>query len=398
MTPPLPSSDVPNLHEVVHRGKDEGWVDQAVSRRRQQISRRRRLTAAVVLIAVVVIFILSDGPRRTGILDAVGYTCGEFVHPLSAEELQETDFGAWTPGHTQEAESTIAASPFQPWQEHQQALYTHLEDPEAQVSVEEFAQGLHELEEEGFHPELGAFRAWTPGQREFVASAVGEQLVVGHTPSSWSVLQSVVLIDPASGQPQTLGTDEPAAFRLEDPLRGEWEEPRRLMMGLGVWEHQLGLQTHTVSGDTDLVVIDLAEGTVACERLDGAEDETSSMPAYQQVLGRTADLSPMLDDQDRVLVPHGSQREREYGQSRSDVALSAVEISTGSLDSELLAQQHTPEETNALVQQLLQAEPAHLTSNGTQEVSPSFTSQNLVPLGGDRWFLDWEYGYLVFTR
>ncbi|WP_345476190.1 hypothetical protein [Nesterenkonia rhizosphaerae] len=368
---------------MVHRGKDRDWVDRATESRRRLVRRRVTVGTVVVVAILTATFLLYDGPRRSGLLDALGTTCGEFVVPKPADAPR--------------GERVFTA-----WDEHMVDLSASFRDEAVAEEFTEFRDNVDRFAtEHDLRPSLGTFRGWSPAGREFVAAANGELLVLGLTPTSWTLIEGLAVLDPGTGAAQGYA-------ELSDPTRGEWQNPQRLLIGLGNWGDLAVLQTTTASGDTDVVVWDPVAGEkTECLRLKGAELNVDRLGAYPPTLIRVADLNSGLSAPGQMLIVHGREPVRYYGNAPEDLMLSTVDLEASKVT--LIGEDLSQDD----VIQLLRERSLHSgsgpedTGRGEEEPpseeadvlpSASLEEENLQPLGQEHFVLDWGAGYIIFER
>ena len=159
------------LTAAYHRGRDQDWVDQ----QRKSHHRWRRRTVSIgsasVAALLVVLFFVYGYPRESGLTDAMGLTCGEYVHV----------------GHPAEA-----AQPFETWDAHQRALSAEddVDDEQLVSAVELISQQMDA------DPTLGQLSAGGVTERVDSVAAIGDQLVIGHHQEYWTGTDRVSLVDP----------------------------------------------------------------------------------------------------------------------------------------------------------------------------------------------------------
>lgn len=348
-------SQSPNLLTAAYqRGRDQDWVAQARSNRRKW--RRRTVVIGSISAAVifVVMFILYGYPRESGLTDALGLTCGEYVHVGDPSEVEP---------------------PFEDWTAHQQALSAGptVDDEQLISAVEVISQEMD------VKPTLGQFGAGGITMREHSAAAVGHQLLIGHHNEYWTSTDRISLVDPATGTiTWTAETIHPAPnHELADEGR------QRVLYGVGATDSHLVLQTPTYQGDTDLVVAELGSSDEPeCLRLKGGVntqqilgDHQGRATAWSQVLNLNAGRTR----ENEMLIHHGLYEDA------SDHQLSAVDIVSEDVESAALALQIQSAE-----------ESMEIPAAAQEEFDEGFES--LKPVGEDHLLLTWDLGAVILER
>lgn len=347
------TEDKSSLTGFYSRAKDDDWHEQKQDNHRRW--RRRTLGIGSVVAAAVLVggFIIYDYPRESGLTDALGMTCGEYV------EL---------------GESHSLTNPMNDWETHQEDLLS-AED----FDGEGFLSAVDALSEElDAEPQMGlAYEAIT--QREFSAAAVGDDLVIGHHEEFWSVTDRVSLLDPSSGD--VSWTAELEYPGREGDLAGE-ERPQ-VLFGVGTTDEQVVLQTPTYQGDTDLVISSRdSEGDSDCVRLDGSVDTVEVLSANDDRLrawSQTLNLNAASVSGSEFVIHHGAQEDSPQHD------LSVVDIATEEVNSDA----ELPSELSTDVEDPIIPDAAQ--DAGDEEL------QQLSPIGPDHYLLTWEFGHLVFA-
>lgn len=353
------------IHDVVHRGRNRDWLEEAQESRRRRRRRILGLSAAGLVGLTIATFLVQDGPRRSGMLDALGVTCGEFV----------TEYG--------ESQQEI----FEPWPEHLDTLREAAEERPSEdgnfhvdLFTEEVEDIALQLEAE---PSWALFRGWSPPDRTLSAEPVGDKLFIGHHEDIWVFSEAVSIADPATGQTQW-------SVELEHPTRDDWREPTRVLNGVGSAGDYLLLQTPAVNGDTDVVAFDTASDTMDCLRLEGAVDTVEVLDSQQRAWPNTMNLNHGRTGESEFLLVHGLDEEEEDPYDGMDPVLEVSRVTVDPLEDELegpMDEVYPPEN------EYTQAEAE------TVEVSGDFQTldlESIQPLGEQHYFLTWENGYIIF--
>lgn len=351
----------PELAHVVHRGRDSAWLQQAQHNRRRRRRRSLSLTAAVTAAVLTAGFFINDGPRRSGILDAAGLTCGEFVVDSAASEEQI----------------------FEPWDAHAATLEAAAEqrtsdDPvfDGEAFIEDAEAAAAQLEAEPLH---GLFTGWTPGQRQLSAAAVGGELLIGHHDEMWTITEAVSVADPETGQAQWRAD-------LEHPRWEDWQNPERVLYGVGALAGQVVLQTPAANGDTEVVIFDAEdEWSQDCIRLAGHVDpvevlkeQPRAWPVVMNLnLGRTSDSA--------FLALHGLDSEQGSGH-----LLSEVEVTTGEAEPAGDYDQAYPPDSEHFA---AERESLHVAEDFDELVI-----EELKPVGEAHYLLTWDAGAVILQR
>lgn len=346
--------------EAARRLGSRDWMEPAQQRRKRW---GRKRTAALIVIATVVIggaFVIADGPRQTGLTDALGLTCGEYVHP-GVLEPSHADQPWRGDGHPQDV--------FEPWDAQVQRLEARATDEEdySAEAVTAFIDEVEALaEEHGAEPALAAFKGWSPLRAGFSAVAGEDSVIVGEHIETQSSSDRVSLVDPATAE-----TTVSAA--LEHPEREHWEDREPVLYGVGEADGQLILQTPTARGDTDVVVVDPEAGEdLECIRLEGGFVPTRYQEGFPSAWHSVMDLHQVQNrDEHQFLMIHG----RDMDTAGSPHQLSSVDVTTGEVE---------PSSGD------LQWE------DGTDLELNGFEVHTFEKLGGSHYFLDWHYGYIIF--
>ncbi len=358
---------------LIARTRDAEWLEQAQQNRRRRRRRMLKLGAAGAAVAVVAVFLLQDGLRRSGLLDAVGYTCGEFIHPEEnlSDQPRNTHFSSWAAFEEQLVEN------FEPGEGY--------EDPGELLSqMQEYAQAL------GMTPVSGAFLGWSITEQPFVASAVGEQLLVGHTSQAWSLVDSLMVVDPATGEALSY-----AAIR--DSQRRDEDSPTRLLLGAGVVEDYMVIQVRAANGDTHAVRLGITGADDSeCLRLPGVETEADQLGALPVVLRRVVDLSSTYQDA-QLSIAHGREARPAPGSPDPGMSLSQIDVQQW----EVLSTQEGLSDDQA-VQEL--SRHVHTSSDSLDldvaeaEVAFAGAVRSVRSLQQNQYLITWEHGYLVLAR
>lgn len=232
--------------------------------------------AAAALIAVFVIY---DYPRKSGLTDVLGLTCGEYV---------------------QIGDPHAVPAPLEQWEAHRQAL-AEAEDLDGEgvlAAVELLATAV------GAQPLMGQFHEALT-QREISATVAGADLVIGHHDQSWSRTDRVSVFDV---QTREVTWTAELTHPVHDPSLAGEERPQ-LLYGVGTAEGLVVLQTPTYRGDTDLVIADpSSDSGKDCVRLDGAVDTLevlSAQPEPVRAWSQTLNLNAGQPSGHELLVHHG---------------------------------------------------------------------------------------------
>lgn len=348
--------------DAAQRIGSRDWMAPAQEKRKRW---GRKRTAAVILVSAAVIstaFIISDGPRQSGLTDALGWTCGEYVHP--GEHPPEASEQVWRgTGVPQEV--------FEDWAGFTEtvtaAAAQHGDYDDA--AVETFFEEVAELgQEHGAEPTYGAFGGWMHNRAQFSAVPAGDAVLVGEHLEDWTSTDRVSLVDPASGQVAI-------SAAVEHPDREAWEDREPVLRGVGAHEGRMILQTPTVRGDTDLVILEQdPEVDPECIRLEGGFQPSRYQEDYPNAWRSVMNLSAVQNrGENELLVVHG----REMDTPGSPHRISAVNLETAELE--------------PFRADLDWAEAAESLQLGEFE-------GELSELGESHFFLDWDYGYIIFER
>ena len=342
------------LTAAYSRGRDQDWKEQAQQNHRQW--RRRSLTigSGAAAVGLVVLFIVYDYPRESGLTDAMGLTCGEYVHP---------------------GEPADADDPYESWDLHLQTLTAEQSlDVDAFLSAVDSASGEVDAE-----PVLGHFRGRSTTQRQHSEAVVGDQLMLGHHEEFWTGTDRVSLYDPAAAQiTWTAQTIHP----VRDHHLADESRPR-VLYGVGASDSQIVLQTPTHRGDTDLVVVSNPATETECHRLEGGADTQQILSAQQ---GRVTAWSQVIDlsagqvGEDEFLIHHG------HSEDSPEHQISVVDLATGESE---------PTEM-PLDLPRAEASPVEIAAEAQQLSDEDFES--LQPLGEEHYLLTWEAGSIILQR
>jgi hypothetical protein len=335
------------------RAKDENWHQQTHESHRRWRRRTVGIGSAVAAVVVIAAFVIYDYPRESGLTDALGLTCGEYVQ---IGDPQSVD------------------SPMNEWEVHRQEVAAAEEvDGEGFLAAAEVVAAEVEAE-----PLMGQFyEAIT--QREFSAAVVGEDLVIGHHQEFWSATDRVSVFD-------VTAQDITWSAELDHPVRDQnlaGEDSPRLLYGVGTTDDLVVLQTPTYRGDTDLVIADKSSDHGSeCVRLEGAVDTVdvlTSQPDHVRAWSQTINLNAGKPSANKYLIHHGVQQDSpQHDLSLVDLATEEVQPDPGeSLESHAAKEDiEIPEEAHeAVSEELLQ----------------------LAPVGERHYLLTWEAGYLLFA-
>lgn len=345
--------------EAAQRLGRRDWMEPAEKNRKKW---GRKRTVALIVGATVVLsggFVISDGPRLTGMTEAMGLTCGEYVHP-GVLEPSDNDQPWRGEGHPQEF--------FDPWDDQVQQLEAHPSD-EGQHSadaVAAFIDAVESLAEENdLEPTFGAFKGWSPARGGFSATAGETSVILSEHLETQSSSDRVSLISAESGEVSI-------SAALEHPQREHWEDREPVLYGVGEADGQLVLQTPTDRGNTDVVVVGAqADEDPECIRLEGGFAPTRYQEGYPTAWHSVMDLGQVQNrDEDSFLVIHG----RDMNDPGSPHQISSVDIAA--------------EEVETFDGDLEWDQP------GVDLAG--FETSGLEELGEGHYFLDWGYGYIIF--
>ena len=343
---------------VYSRGRKHDWMaEKRESRRRWR--RRRLLQGSGIPPAVGVVTSSStDYPRESGLTDALGLTCGEYVHVGDPSEVEP---------------------PFEDWAAHQQTLSSDNNvDPQQLVSAVEIIGQEFDAE-----PILGQFDAGGITQRRHSAAAVGDQLIMGHHGGYWSGTDRVSLFDPQNSLDRLDSADDSPR---PGPQRGRFPSAGALRRRND--KLHVVLQTPTYHGDTDLVTAELgSDDDPECLRLDGAVDTQQITGEYQ---GRATAWSQVLNlnagrfGENEFQIHHGlDEGTPEHQLSAVDVVTERVEPAELPVDIDSAAE---PMEIPAAAQEQFD-----------QEQSDT-GSESLTSVGEDHLLLTWDVGSIILER
>lgn len=350
-----------DLTDLVHRAHDEEWLEQAAHNRHRQRRRRLSIGALVVVLVLVAGFLLYDGPRRSGMLDAMGITCGEYIVDAGASQEQI----------------------FEPWDDHEATLSNALRQrPEEQgeFDLSGFGNEVDAVASEmDVEPVHALFRGWTSPAQRLSAEAIDGALVVGHHDQVWTLTDRVSVADPESGQ--TRWTVE-----LEHPLWEDWQAPERALYGVGAAGDRILLQTPAVNGDTDLVVLDTHdEQGQECVRFDGDVDPVEVLQDHPRAWPVMINLNLTRLSDTEFLVLHGLD-----GESGSPMLASEVDIDSHEV---LLVgeypEAYLPDTANSAVE----AESVEVEAELSE-----LQVEDIQPLGDAHYLLTWDAGYIILEQ
>lgn len=345
--------------EAAQRLGRRDWMEPA-ERKRKKWGRKR--TVAVIAGGAVVAggaFLISDGPRLTGMTEALGWTCGEYVHPGVLEPSNQDQ--PWRgDGHPQEF--------FEPWEDQVQRLQASATDDDEYNAdaVAEFVEDVQALaDQNAVEPTFGAFKGWSPQRGGFSAIAGETSVILAEHLETQSSSDRVSLISAESGE-----TTISAA--LEHPQREHWEDREPVLYGVAESNRELVLQTPTDRGNTDVVVVGEDDEILECIRLEGGFAPTRYQEGYPTAWHSVMDLGQVQNrDEDSFLIVHG----RDMEDAGSPHMISSVDIAT--------------EEVEAFSGNLEWEEELGMDLAG-------FEVSALEELGDGHYFLDWHYGYIIF--
>lgn len=346
----------PYLEAVVHRDSDRQWLERAEKSRKLWVRRRLSLAAVLAVSVLGLTFILNEGPRRSGILDALGLTCGEYLTEVTTEP----------------------AEVFQPWEEHSRRLEMiaadHPDGATAFDSSRSVAALEHAAQAAGYRPVAGGFRGWTPPERDFSAAAMGGHIVVGHHDDVWTVTDRVSVL-----RPDLLRTE--VTVELEHPRRKEWQPPERLLYAVGATEHDLVLQTPSLSGDTDIVTVPMGERAAgACLRLEGDVDPVEVLQNQARAWQVVMDLNLARFNTEEFAVLHGLT-----GESGGQTRATRIRVANGEIESLRAPDAYPPEGDVG------EARSAIPHFDEAAAVAPL----EVKPVDDTHLLLEWEHGYVV---
>lgn len=304
-------------------------------------------------------FFINDGPRRSGILDAAGLTCGEFVVEAAASDEQV----------------------FEPWNDHAATLAAaadvHPDDDEFDLGsliadVEAAAAQL------GAEPLHAVFTGWVPADRQLSAAAVGGELLIGHHLQMWTITEAVSVADPQTGHTQWRAD-------LEHPQREDWQRPERVLYGVGAVAGQLVLQTPAVNGDTDLVTFDTAgQWSQDCIRLPGAVDPVQALQEQPRAWPVVMNLNRGRISDSSFLALHGLDSEQG-----PDHLVSEIEVASGEA------------EPAGEYEQVYPPDSVYGPTEESVEAAEDFNQlaiDELQPLGEAHYLLTWDAGAVILQR
>lgn len=250
-------SNHPNkLTDLYRQGRDGDWLEQKRQNHRKWRRRSIAVGSGVTILALTGMFVIYDMPRETGLTDALGLTCGEYVTPTDPAEAEQ--------------------------------IFTAV-DLEAEGPTE-IADAL------GAEPTVSAPRI---DRGDYSVTTAGEWIVLAHHEELWYGTDRVSVLDPET-------TEVVWTADIEHPRWDGIDERPRVLSGVGASGDRLILQTPTYRGDTDLVVADLtgaeAEG---CIRLDGASADENLVTPYPRDLPLVSDVTAGIDGDGHFLQVHG---------------------------------------------------------------------------------------------
>lgn len=341
------------------RGREDDWMQQ--KRENYRRWRRRGLAAGGVaaLIGFTALFFIYDYPRESGLTDALGLTCGEYLRVESPGEASQF---------------------FVPWSELQddleRAAAEELGESQADTGLEAAVDTI--AEEIGAEPAFGALRGFQPTQREFSAAAAGERLIVGHHEEAWTVTDRLSVVDPSSAE--VAWTAKLVHPRADPSLADEQRQP--VLYGVGAAGETVVVQTPTYRGDTDVVTAAVSgDADTQCLRLEGgveAQPVLAEAPDDAAAWPQTINLNAARSEDGRFHILHGLSPEQ------SEHVSSPVDITSGEAGEESSQQVPWTELPEVEI-----PEQAH-----EQTV---LELHHLRPLGEEHCLLTWEGGYTVLT-
>ncbi|GAA4828895.1 hypothetical protein [Garicola koreensis] len=341
------------LTAAYSRAHKRDWM--AEKRESHRRWRRRRLLQGSGLAAAVgvVAFIVYDYPRESGLTDALGLTCGEYVHVGDPSGVQP---------------------PFADWDVHQQALSGDDDVDEQQLisAVEIVAQ------EFDAQPVLGQFDPGGITQRQHSAAAVGDQLLIGHHEEYWTGTDRVSLFDPQTASiTWTAQTIHPVRDHSVADSR------QRVLYGVGTAGSHVVLQTPTYHGDTDLVTAALgSDDDPECLRLDGGV-ETQQITGEHQ--GHATAWSQVLNLNAGRLGENEFQIHHGLDEDTPEHQLSAVDVVT-----ERVEPAEPPLDVDA------PADSVEIPAVAQEQFDAGFES--LQTVGENHYLLTWEAGSVILER
>ncbi|NDK31308.1 hypothetical protein [Nesterenkonia haasae] len=347
------TQDNSSLTDFYSRAKNDDWRQQKQDNHRRWRRRTFGIGSAAAVVILVAGFIIYDYPRESGLTDALGITCGEYVN---------LDDPASVP------------SPMDDWETYQQQL-TRADELDGEGFLTAVALVSEELNAE---PQMGhVYEAIT--QRESSAVAAGETLMVGHHEELWSATDRVSVLDPEAHE--ITWTAE-----LRHPVRDQdlaGEDRPRVLYGVGSTDQHVVLQTPTHRGDTDVVIaVKNSADAPQCVRLEGAVDTVellTSSDDHMRAWSQTINLNAGRVSATQFLIHHGIQEDSaQHAMSGVDVATEEVDPDPSDAIDALDTDDHIdiPQEAQDAVDQDL---------------------QRLAPLDPGHYLLTWEAGYLVFA-
>lgn len=168
------TGDKSTLTGFYGRARSEDWHQEKQENHRRWRRRAIGIGSASAVVVLIGGFIVYDYPRESGLTDALGMTCGEYVH-LGAPEA--------------------VPSPTDAWETYQDDLMNadELDGAGFLSAVEVFSEELDAEAQMGHVYE-------TITQRQSSAVAAGETLVIGHHEEFWSATDRVSVLDPETNE------------------------------------------------------------------------------------------------------------------------------------------------------------------------------------------------------
>lgn len=368
-----PPPEFGDLHEVVHRGRDRTWVQEATAKRRRWIRRRVWWAGTAIVAVMVTAFLMDGGPRWSGLLDAVGATHCEFLQVV-APQGQPPVWSSWAE-FTERDDSGAdprAGSGSGAGSGSTEGAGTSAEELDAVAGIAEAS---------GLSPSLAASRPEALTQRRFTVRALGEQLVVAHHDESWTGTDRVHVVNPVSGEVSW-------AAELTHPVRNpdHADDPRRrVLLGAGVIDDTVVLQTPTHDGTgTDVALAPLNEqGVAECVRLGPPAQTSELLQDVESAWVQVINLNQWWDGEDQVLVLHGDPDH---------------EISPGETELGTWVNLTTAETDGTETFDVSSGYPDFVTGATEAETilqDPVLGEYQLEPVGERSYLLTWGKGYVV---
>lgn len=335
------------------RAKDENWHREKQENHRRWRRRTVGIGSAAAAVVLVAGFIIYDYPRESGLTDALGLTCGEYVHVGAPETVP---------------------SPTKDWDTYQRELVNADE-----LDADGFLSAVEVLSEElGAEPQMGHFHD-SLTQRQSSAVVAGDSLVIGHHEEFWSATSRVSVVDP--GTSEITWTAELVHPVRDQNLAGEDRPP--VLYGVGTTEEHVVLQTPTYRGDTDVVVAERhSDSEPQCVRLEGAVDTVEVLTTsddHVRAWSQTINLNSGRASTTEFLMHHGMQEDSPQHD------LSEVDVVTEEIDAD----------PGTAIENLNGDDQVEIPQNAHDAVDQDL--HRLAPFGPHHYLLTWEAGYLVFA-